>query len=127
VSETSTGSAPANDASLDALRQLKAAESAWSEKVAKAKADAESELAALKASAEAAVQKARADAETARAERVKDAKFKADVEAESVLRDGEKEAAKVASSDPARASGFGAQAIDAVLGAFRVPGGKKGA
>ncbi|MCI4350390.1 MAG: hypothetical protein L3K15_02605 [Thermoplasmata archaeon] len=127
MSDPASVSAPSNDASLDALRQLKAAESAWAEKIAKAKADAEAELAALKAAAEEAFQKAKADAEKARAERVQDAKFKADVEAEGVLRDGEKEAAKVASSDPARDRGFGPKAIDAVLGAFRAPGGKKGA
>jgi vacuolar-type H+-ATPase subunit H len=127
MSENAATSAPSNDASLDALRQLKAAESTGAEEVANAKAEAEAALAALKAAAEEAFQKAKADAEKARADRVQDAKFKADVEAEGVLRDGEKEAAKVASSDPAKDPGFGPKAIDAVLGAFRALGGKKGA
>jgi vacuolar-type H+-ATPase subunit H len=127
MSETAASPAPANDASLDALRQLKAAETAGAEKVAKAKTDADAALAALKAAAEETFQKAKADAEKTRGERVQDAKFKADVEAEGVLREGEKEAAKVASSDPARDPGFGPKAIDAVLGAFRQLGGKKGA
>ncbi|MCI4320015.1 MAG: hypothetical protein L3J87_01590 [Thermoplasmata archaeon] len=127
MSEAS-GSAPgAGDTSIDALRQLKAAETSWSEKLAKAKADAEAELTALKAAADAAYAKAKELAEKARSDRVQEAKFKADVEAESVVRDGEKEAAGLSSSDPSREPGFGAKVVDAVLGPFRGPGGKKGA
>jgi vacuolar-type H+-ATPase subunit H len=117
----------AADTSIDALRGLKAAETSWSEKLAKAKADAEAELAALKTDAEAAFAKAKELAEKARNDRVQDAKFKADVEAESVVREGEKEAARLSANDPAQEPGFGAKVVDAVLGPFRSPGGKKGA
>ena len=127
MSEPAAAPSGASDTSIDALRQLKAAETSWAEKLAKAKADAETELAALKTAADEAFAKAKDVAEKARGEKVKDAKFKADVEAEGVLRDGEKEAERVSAADPAGAPGFGAKVVEAVLGPFRSPGGKKGA
>lgn len=118
--------APVDDASVATLRQLKQAETEWSERLAKAKADNGAELARLKAEADHAVERARARAEQDRDAKLRDARTKAESEAAEIVRIGELEALTVAGADPGDDEGSRRRILDAVLGPFR-PTPKKGA
>lgn len=84
----------ANEATIDTLRRIKAAEAEWEERLATARRGAETQLKLLADECAATVAAARAEAEAERARALEQARRDADLEAAGIVAEGERQAAE---------------------------------
>jgi vacuolar-type H+-ATPase subunit H len=104
--------------SIEALKRIKAAETEWDEKIARAREEAELALRQITEESEAMVKAAHAKADAARALAVQNARAGADREAETIVAEGAKAAAAAAQGAGKSPADRSADVLAAVLGSF---------
>ncbi len=104
------------NASYEALRQVKTAETDWSKRIADAKKDLEATLTRLREESDAAVKAAQVEADQERTNAVQRARDDADREAETILSAGRAEASAATAGAGRRPADQTPKILGAVLG-----------
>ena len=116
---TGTTPAPADNATVQALRRVKAVEEEWEARLREARKDAEQAVLRTREEAEATLRAVSAELESERTHRLEAARASSEREAEAVLREGVKAADAVRVEKGKRPPGRDEEIVAMVLGSFQ--------
>lgn len=109
---------PADTATIDALKRIKATETEWEEKVTSVRSDTEAALKRLKEETDALLAQARTEAETERTRTIEAARAGANAEAAKIVAEGERTARAATEGAGKGVAARKSEVLAVVLGGF---------